>query len=54
MPKYELTTFFTRSKVLKGLFCIIKTFELVFKNVRTDFGTRSKVLKMIVKIGTCV
>jgi hypothetical protein len=32
-------------KVLKALFCIIKTFNLVPKVVGTDFGTRSKVFK---------
>jgi hypothetical protein len=40
-----LPTFITRSKVLKALFCISKTFDLVFKVVSADFGTRSKVLK---------
>ena len=34
--------FGTRSK---GLIMLLKTFNLVPKSVRTDFGTRSKVLK---------
>ena len=41
--KKELATFFTRSKVLKAKNTIFKTFDLVFKVVGTDFGTRSKV-----------
>ncbi len=43
MPKSVRPTFGTRSKVLIMVFLAFKTFELVFKVVRTDFGTRSKV-----------
>jgi hypothetical protein len=43
VPKSVRTTLINRSKVLKALFKIIKTFDLVFKVVFTDFGTRSNV-----------
>jgi putative transposon-encoded protein len=45
--KIGISYFGTRLKVLKALFCIIKTFDLVFKVVGTDFGTGSKVLIMV-------
>jgi hypothetical protein len=47
VPKKELTTFFTRLKVLKVKNTIIRTFDLVPKSVPTTFITRSKVLIMV-------
>jgi hypothetical protein len=41
-----LLMIFTRSKVFKAKNTIIRTFNLVFKVVRSDFGTRSKVFIM--------
>ena len=40
--KSVVPTFITRFKKFKELCCIIKTFDLVFKFVGTDFGIRSK------------
>ncbi len=41
VPKQELATFITRSKVLIIENQTLKTFDLVFKVVGTDFGIRS-------------
>jgi hypothetical protein len=45
VPKKELATFFTRSKVFKVKNTIIKTFNLVIKVASSYFDTRSKVFK---------
>jgi hypothetical protein len=44
VPKKELATFFTRSKVLKAKNTIIKTFDLVPKFIKT-FDLVTKIIK---------